>query len=99
MTDIQEGDSCAEVKEDAGSALKMKFAAKKSQQTAIKKALVKTLLKDTRLYSREGLVLLRSGRDGYLDISRTDSEIKATAFEDYVLQRIRNFGLPYVYSH
>lgn len=97
--DVIEGSSIA-VKNDVGSALKTvtSTAGESPRSRAMQKWITKAILESVSLYGKEGRVLLQSFQASWLDIWATDAGERATNFEDYVSQRVRNFGLPYVHT-
>lgn len=94
--DIIEDGSDATAKEDVGNAImRVNLAARRSpRKVAIQKWMAKTSLEVVNLYGKEGRVLLERCQSSLRDTWATEVEIKATKFEDYLSQRIRNFSMP-----
>jgi hypothetical protein len=96
-----EDDSDSIAKHDLGNALNgVKLPARTShRKSAVEKSMAKTFLEVANIYGKEGRVLLERCQSSIRDTWATEAgaEIKATKFEDYLLQRIRNFSVPYVY--
>jgi hypothetical protein len=93
--DVIDGDSCASLKEDMGRVLKAgNFNAKESTRgVAMQKWMTNKLLETINLYGKEGRVLFQNCQRGWLDMWDTSTEKRATTFEDYISQRVRNYSL------
>ncbi|KFX89132.1 hypothetical protein O988_08748 [Pseudogymnoascus sp. VKM F-3808] len=98
LDDVLEDDSNAKAKQDFGDALMgAKLPAITSpRKAAMQKWAAKSSLEVVTIYGKEGRVLLERCQSSFQDqwATETDVEIKATKFEDYLSQRIRNFAMP-----
>jgi hypothetical protein len=71
------------------------FTAESSnRKLAIQKWMAKYFLELVNLYGKEGRVLLHSLQASWSDMCIADTEKRATVFEDYISERIRNIALP-----
>ncbi|OBT63401.1 hypothetical protein VE03_07123 [Pseudogymnoascus sp. 23342-1-I1] len=102
LDDVMEDDSNAAAKQDVGNALMgVKLPARMSpRKAAIQKWMAKTFLGVVNIYGKEGQVFLERCQSSLRDTwaTETDVEIKATKFEDYLSQRIRNFSMPALWA-
>lgn len=73
-------------------------AGESTGKAAIQKWMAKNSLEIVNLYGKEGRALLRGCQSSWLDEWETDAGIRASSFEDYLSRRIKNFGMPYVYT-
>ncbi|OBT87521.1 hypothetical protein VE02_03757 [Pseudogymnoascus sp. 03VT05] len=100
LDDIIEDDPNPTAKEDLGNAIiRVNLAARGSpRKAAIQKWMAKTSLEVVSLYGKEGRILLERCQSSLRDTWATEVEIKATKFEDYMSQRIRNFSMPALWA-
>lgn len=91
--DLMDDSSFAGMKDDVTKAV-MFTAGASTRKVTIQKWIAKNFLELVNLYGKEGRVLLHSCQAGWLDMCTTDVEKRATIFEDYISQRVRNFALP-----